>query len=570
MTTDHSSETLISLFVRRVEQDGSRTSIWVPAGEGSYAGISWDELATDVRRMAVMLRRVGVAPGDRVVQAAENRYEWIVSDLAILMARAIHVSVHSALSGPQIAWQIIDSGASVVLVSGSEQAEKLTASNVQLPESISIYSYDQCAVQIGCREIGQLSRAILDVSEGEMKAIEAEALASLKADDVATILYTSGTTGEPKGVMLTHGNLVFDAEGTVAAYNSTAEDLRLCWLPLSHIFARTCDMYTWITRGSQLALAESRDTILTNCAELSPTVMNGVPYFFDKVMRRVIQDGHADTPGKLQELLGGRLRMCCSGGAALSDTTAEFFARQGVLLVQGYGLTETSPVITASSRQHNKLGYVGRPIAGVEVKIAPDGEILTRGPHVMHGYWNKPHETEQAFEGGWLKTGDLGEVDAEGYLRVTGRKKELIVTAAGKNVAPAYLERLLSEHPLIVQALVLGDGRNYLSALIVPNPDALRAAIIQASIPVRSREEALVHPQVHALYRAAIDQQLAGLGHYEQVGRFTLLDRGFTVESGELTPTLKLRRQVIAANFQRVIEAMYEPSASSAVPVAVS
>ena len=569
MTAPKVAETLVSLFCRRVEQDGSRTAIWVPAGEGSYAGISWDELATDVRRMAVMLQRIGGEPGDRVVQVSENRYEWIVSDLAILMARAIHVSVHSALSGPQIAWQVVDSGASVVLVSGSEQAEKLTANNVQLPDSVAIYSYDQCDVQFAGREIVQLAQATLDVSDAEMKAIETDALASLKADDVATILYTSGTTGEPKGVMLTHGNLVFDAEGTVAAYNSTADDLRLCWLPLSHIFARTCDMYTWITRGSQLALAESRDTILANCAELSPTVMNGVPYFFDKVMRRLIQDGHADTPGRLQELLGGRLRMCCSGGAALSDATAEFFARQGVLLVQGYGLTETSPVITASSRQHNKLGYVGKPIAGVDVKIAPDGEILTRGPHVMPGYWNKPQETEQVFDDGWLKTGDLGEIDAEGYLRVTGRKKELIVTAAGKNVAPAYLERLLSEHPLILQALVLGDGRNYLSALIVPNPDALRATIIQRGIPVRSREEALGHPQVHALYRAAIDQQLAGLSHCEQVGRFTLLDRGFTVENGELTPTLKLRRQVIAANFKGVIEAMYEASPSSLAPVAV-
>ena len=365
-------------------------------------------------------------------------------------------------------------------------------------------------------------------------------------DDLATILYTSGTTGEPKGVMLTHGNLASNAMASLSLFDSQPGDLRLCWLPLSHIFARTSDLYSWLAGRSQMALAESREQILANCQALRPTVLCGVPYFFDKVRRyleaelfapkgtvpfsaasiNTADSGKGDSPrpdgqapGKLIELLGGRMRFCTSGGAALPDATAEFFWQHGVKLVQGYGLTESSPVITVSPPSANRIGSVGQAIPGVEVRIAADGEILTRGPHVMRGYWNRPADTAAAIEGGWLHTGDLGRLDADGYLWITGRKKELIVTAGGKNIAPVQLESLLTEDPLIAQAVVIGEGRNYLAALIVPDREALRAAIVEQKIPVASAAEALVHPDVLALYRQQIDQRLASVAECEQIGR---------------------------------------------------
>ncbi len=375
-------------------------------------------------------------------------------------------------------------------------------------------------------------------------------------DDLATILYTSGTTGEPQGVMLSHGNLVFNAVASLVAFGTAADERRLCWLPLSHIYARTSDLYTWLAHGCRLVLAESRETLLADCAAVQPTMLNGVPYFYEKVARHLVESGRADEPGVLPALLGGQIRVCCSGGAALPDWVAEFFARRGVTLVQGYGLTESSPVISTCTLERQRLGTVGPPIPGVEVKIAPDGEILTRGPHVMQGYWNRPEATAAAVADGWLHTGDLGQLE-EGFLRITGRKKELIVTAGGKNIAPARLEALLVADPLVAQAMIIGEGQKYLAALIVPDRDRLRAEIIAGQIPVSSAAEAVAHPHVRQLYEAVIGRCLAEVSRDEQVREFILLTRGFTVETGELTPTLKLRRGVVLQNFAAEIAQLY-------------
>jgi long-chain acyl-CoA synthetase len=417
------------------------------------------------------------------------------------------------------------------------------------------FSFDPCEVTLHGRSVeGYPSN---DTADPNLNELLHAAQAHGSPDDLATILYSSGTTGEPKGVMLTHGNLVSNARGMSEAFDVTPDDLRLCMLPLSHIFARTCDLYTWLGRGSQLAFVESRERILANCAELHPTLMNGVPYFYEKVCRSLRASGQAEQPGQLLELFGGRMRSCCSGGAALPVHVAEWFEQRGMPLLQGYGLTESSPVISMSVRAAYKNGYVGRALPGIEIQIANDGEVLTRGPHVMRGYWKRPDATAEVIRDGWLHTGDLGELDSDGFLKITGRKKELLVTAAGKNIAPVALEALLTEDPLILQAVVLGDGRNYLAALLVPNPDVLREYIIKHAIPVASRGEALQHPSVLELYRRVIDERLRGVSHQEQIGRFVLLDRGFTVESGELTPTLKLRRGVIQANFAELIESLY-------------
>ncbi|HQU44310.1 MAG TPA: AMP-binding protein, partial [Pirellulales bacterium] len=350
--------------------------------------------------------------------------------------------------------------------------------------------------------------------------------------------------------------LASNALGTLEAFGQSADDLRLGWLPLSHIFARTCDLYTWIAAGGRLALAESNEAVIGHCQELHPTLINGVPYFYEKVQRFLVDKGLADAPGALAGAFGGKLRAACSGGAALPDHVARFYNERGVFLSQGYGLTESSPVITAGAPGAMKIGTAGRPIPGVEVKIAADGEILSRGPHVMLGYWNQPAATAEALRDGWLHTGDLGEIDGDGYLKITGRKKELIVTAAGKKAVPNHLESLLKADPLIEQAVVIGDGRSFLTALIVPNREALAAELERMgnTVPL---DQVTHDPQVRKMYARCIRERLSSVSQYEQIGKFALLDRPLSIERGELTLTLKLRREAIYSNFADVIEELY-------------
>jgi long-chain acyl-CoA synthetase len=535
------TDTLVSLFERRVAESGDRPALWT-FRDGAFRSETWRELGDDVERTAAALVNLGVQPGDRVVQWSENRREWIVTDLAILTIGAIHVPIHAPLSGPQAAEQINDCGANIVIVSTAEQLAKLNTAKSSLRNNIQTFTHDRAA---NADSLNPKS-SILNPKSSR-----------LQPHSLATIIYTSGTTGEPKGAMLTHANLVHNAITSIEAYGCESDEVALNILPLSHIFARTCDLYTWIATGTELAIGRGREMVLEDCALVRPTVFRCVPYFFDKVMRALRDHGRENDPGALRQVLGGRIRSLCSGGAALPNHVAEFYNARGIALVQGYGLTETSPVITLSSSTANRLGAVGRAIRDVEIRIAPDGEILTRGPHVMLGYWNKPQATRDVLVDGWFATGDLGHLDDDGYLFITGRKKELIVTAAGKNIAPVHLEALLTEDPLIAQAMVIGDGRNYLTALIVPNPEPLKQEIIANGISIGSPAEALVHPKVRELYAERIKSRLAGVSTYEQVKQFTLLGQGFTIESGELTPTLKLRREIIARNYAEQINAMY-------------
>ncbi|HEY2760257.1 MAG TPA: AMP-dependent synthetase/ligase [Pirellulales bacterium] len=558
--------TIVHLFQSAANRGAKRAALHLPVADGaSFQSLNWIDLSQEVRRLAAGLCRAGVQPGDRVAQISENRYEWILLDLAVHLARGVHVAIHSVLSGQQIAFQIADSGARIVVLSTTAQADKLVkalASGALLSNDLQFYCYDSTEVEIGGQPVQPFTELFAATGRDAADAIEKEALNQTKPGELATILYTSGTTGEGKGVMLSHGNLVSNAKASCAAFENTADDVRLCWLPLSHVFARTADLYTWLVRASQLALAESREKIIAHCGVLHPTLMNGVPFFFEKVARGLIDAGKLGPvePGGqtyLQRLLGEKMRACCSGGAALPDHVAKLFWQEGVPLVQGYGLTESSPVISTCTPDRFKLGSVGPAVENVEIKITDDGEILTRGPHVMLGYWNRPAETAAAIEGSWLRTGDLGFLDADGYLFITGRKKELIVTAGGKNIAPLAVESLLVKEPLIYQAIVIGEGRRFLTALIVPNPDALRAEIIARKIPVPSAAEALVNPEVLKLYRERIDSRLANLSECEQIQRFALLPRAFDAEHEEVTPTLKLRRAVIHDHFAGEIQSLY-------------
>jgi long-chain acyl-CoA synthetase len=551
--------TIISLLAERIEQAADQPAIQYRSG-GVWQTLRWSDVVDDVRRTAAVLADLGVEPGDRVAQFSPNRYEWIMADLAIQTARAVHVPIHASLAPAQVAYQVADSGAKVVLLAGPQQAESLLGyygdHREQPADDVRFLCYDPCP-SVGAAEVSCLRDRMIHADESLADRLWHDARSKLAPEDLATILYTSGTTGEPKGVMLNQRNLATNALGTLAAFGSQPHDLRLGWLPMSHIFARTCDVYTWVAGGGRLALAEGPDTVSPLCGEVHPTLINGVPYFFEKVQRYLVDKGLADMPGALAAAFGGRLRAACSGGAPLPDHVARFYNDRGVYLGQGYGLTESSPVISASTPTSTKIGTAGRPIPGVEVKIAPDGEILTRGPHVMLGYWNKPAATAELLRDGWLHTGDLGTLDEEGFLKITGRKKELIVTAAGKKAVPSHLESLLKADPLIEQAVVLGDGRSYLSALIVPNREGLAAELRRQGKEV-DLAEALRHPDVLALYEQHIQERLACVSYYEQVVKFTLLDRPLSVDRGELTLTLKLRRDAIYHNFADAIEAMYK------------
>lgn len=544
------------MLARRRHESGQQTALWRPRGDG-FESVTWNSLVDEVCQLAAALEDLGLRPGDRAVLVSENRYEWVLFDLAVHVARGAHVAVHASLTGPQIAYQITDCGATIVVVSTREQAIKLAEVAESLSTNPIFLTLESQTVDLASLRFQPLMERARLASLDRGKALFELAVAETSPRDLATILYTSGTTGEPKGVMLSHGNLATNALASCAALGYRRRDLRLCWLPLSHIYARTCDLYCWIAEESELALAESRETVLRDCQRIRPTYLNGVPYFYDKVMQHVIATGSADSPDALIELLGGRLELCCAGGAALPRHVTEFFQNRGVTLVQGYGLTESSPVITAGSSTANRIGTVGPPISGVDVRIADDGEVLTRGPHVMLGYWNRPDATAEAICDGWLRTGDLGSLDRDGFLTITGRKKELIVTAAGKNIAPTMIEALLCEDALIAQAIVIGDDRNYLVALLAPNRDQLRAEIVSRRLPISSAAEALAHDAVRSLFSERIAARLAQVAPHEQVRKFTLIGRAFSIESGELTPTLKMRRKVIEQNFAAEIAAMY-------------
>jgi len=542
------------------QRAGDREALLV-ARDSRYRSISWNCLAEQVGRYVAALRTLQIAPGDRVAHVSENRYEWILLDLALLAAGGVHVPIHVNLSGRQMAEQIEHSGAKLAVVSSRDSANRLADGLTGVSQKPQVAVYDRWR---GMARQRPTPLAWQEVVDGSSKVELGDAIQTeLEPHRLATIMYTSGTSGKPRGVMLSHQNLAGNARATAEFYDARPDELRLCFLPLSHIYARTCDLYTWLFRGSRLALAQNRETILDDCAAVQPTVLNGVPYFFEKLLRLAESSATDDAEhgpqqrSRLVQRLGGRLRHCFSGGAPLDRSVEEAFRAAGVPVYSGYGLTEASPVVTASSAQHHRLGAVGKPIAGVELHIADDGEILTRGPHVMQGYWHDQRATHSAIRDRWLHTGDVGRLDEDGFLFVTGRKKETLITATGHNVAPAPIEAALSASPLVAQVMVVGDRRPCLAALIVPDPDALRAEMRRRRVRVFSRRAALRNERVRQIYRAELDQRLRERSHCEQIAHFALVERAFSVEKGEITPKGSLRREVIAEHFSATIDRLY-------------
>jgi long-chain acyl-CoA synthetase len=531
--------------------------------DGLYHDLTWLQYRADALACGAALIEAGVQPGDRVGLLAENRSEWLIADLGILAAAGVNVPPHPPLSARQVRFQLLDAEVRWVFVSTHEQLDKIRHIRRELPMLERIIVFDRNAVAAAGKESGVVSwAAFLQHGSQALARLAREVArreAALGPDDLATIMYTSGTTGNPKGVMLTHGNLLSNAFASLAASPHAPDDVVLNWLPFSHIYARSVDHYQSLAAGVVLCLAESAETLVENLEEIQPTHMASVPRFYEKVLTAVASDDLKKTERRLREIFGPRITWLSSGGAPLPLAIGQAYQAAGLPLYQGYGLTESSPVITFNRKGQNKLGTVGPALPGVEIRTALDGEVLTRGPHVMKGYWKNPEATAEAIKDGWLYTGDLGTVDTDGFLSITGRKKELLVLSNGKKVVPTFIEGLLLGEECIDQAVICGEGRNYLTALIVPHWDNLRRALQAEAIGLDHEpvEKRVRNPAVHVLLRKRICAALANVSTWEQIRKFVILPAPFTVAADELTVSLKLRRTVILAKYAKQIEALY-------------
>jgi long-chain acyl-CoA synthetase len=567
--------------------------------------LSSKEVFERIRDLSLGFRALGISRGDRVAIIAESRPEWLLCDLAVLTAGAVIVPIYPTLSASQVRYILEDSAARLAIVSTRLQFEKIQEvrhllpaleavvvmdppAGIPLPESPSVFSLE---------DVDRRGHARLTGEWGAGRGYRDEARA-IAPEDLATIIYTSGTTGEPKGVMLTHRNLVSNMRAAADALDISQDDVALSFLPLSHGFERMVS-YVYLFCGVTIIFAESFDTVARDMGRVRPTVLTGVPRVYEKLRTRILEAAQTAGGAKatmfrwaltaglarakavlrgksagpltsmataigdrivfsaVREKLGGRLRFVASGSAPLASNVMEFFYAIGIPIIEGYGLTETAPILTFNPLNAPRVGTVGRAIEGVELRIAGDGEILARGPNVMTGYLHKPEATAAAIENGWFHTGDIGEIDAEGYLSITDRKKDLLVTSGGKKIAPQPIEGVLKRSPLIAEAVLLGDRRKYAAVLIVPEFKALERRLKDLGRPPGTREELVARADVIALYQEIVDALNRELSQYERIKRIALLPREFTMESGELTPTLKVKRKVVEERWRDQIDALY-------------
>jgi long-chain acyl-CoA synthetase len=526
--------------------------------DGRWQDLSWQQYRADALACAAALADVGIRPGDRVAVLSENRVEWLLADLGLMTAGAVNVPPHTPLSAAQVHYQFADAGVRWVFVSNAQQLDKVRQVRRDLPALAGVVAFDPPADgtdAVSWEQFLQRGRSAL----GRLRPELARREEALGPDDLATIMYTSGTTGNPKGVMLTHNNLISNAAACLETEPLQPDDLNLCWLPLSHIYARTVDYYERLVGGAPIALAECPETVVANVAEVQPTHVSCVPRFYEKLLATVGSPDPAVTGERLRKIFGPKIRFLGSGGAPLPLAIEQTLRAAGLPILPGYGLTESAPVLTFNRKERYRPGTVGPAIPGVEVKIAPDGEILARGPNIMPGYWNNPAATAEALRDGWLYTGDLGSLDADGFLTITGRKKELMVLSNGEKVVPTFIEGLIVADECVDQAVVNGEGRSCLTALLVPHWGNLRQALRAEGTPAdgESEETLARHPAVQALLRKRLDRRLADVASYERVKGFVVVPRPFTVAADELTVSLKLRRNVILAKYRTALDALY-------------
>ena len=545
----HTSERLGSRIALRHKRDGL------------FHDLSWTDYRRQADAAAAGLITLGVQPGDRVAILSENRFEWLVADHAILSCGAADVTLHAPLAAAQVEYQVGHSESRGIIISGQVQADKVFAVLAALPGLEFLVSFEPITAPADCRlkllTWEGLKHRGWQAGESARQEI-ARREAALTGRDLATIIYTSGTTGNPKGVMLSHDNLLTNAAATGKISFMEPDDVLLSWLPYSHIYARTVDHYLTTWAGVTLALAESIETLVCNLAEIQPTWLTAVPRFYEKVWNNVAGQPPAKRDDSLRKLFGPRIKQLTSGGAPLPRHVCAAFHAAGIPLLEGYGLTESSPVISFNNSESFKIGSVGRTIENVDVCIADDGEILTRGPHVMQGYWKNPTATAETIRDGWLLTGDVGKLDDEGFLFITDRKKDLFVTSAGKNIAPSELERLLTSDPFIDQAVVYGDGRHFISALIVPNEALLKSEAKKLGCGWCMSDGFVTTSALTDFIQARIDVVMEVVSQPERVKRCLLLDQPFQLAEDELTATMKVRRRHILSKYERELAALYD------------
>ncbi len=559
------------------------------------------ELFDQIRDISLGLTGLGIQPGDRVAIMAESRPAWTMADLAILTARAVSVPIYSTLPAVQVRFILADSGARAVVVSDAAQAQKIRGVRADLPELQSLIVMDAPETgpgEVSLTDVERDGHKRLMVEHG-LGRVYREQTAAVRPGDVATLIYTSGTTGTPKGVMLTHGNIVSNIVDVDAVIEVNDEDEALSFLPLSHAFERLV-MYLYLYKGVTVSFAESIETVSRDLTRVRPTIMTGVPRVYEKLHARVLenvaqspaigrvifawalgvgrrrararlagrepsaalrlQDRLADCVvfSKIRARTGGRLRFAVSGSAPLAPAVAEFLFAIGLPVIEGYGLTEASPVLTVNPMRTPRLGTVGKALPRVELRIAEDGEIVVRGPNVMMGYYHQPEATAEVVRDGWLYTGDIGRIDPDGYLTITDRKKALLKTAGGKYVAPQPIEALLKRDPLVAEAMLIGERRRFVSVVLVPSFALLESRARTLGVGASGRDELVQNPSILKLFQTVVDSVNRELAPFEQIKRFVLLPAEFSIESGELTPTLKVKRRVVEEKWGKAIEGMYQ------------
>ncbi len=595
--------TLAEIFLDSVDEFGEADAFRYFTSEGVLQGIRYREALAIVRRVAAALEVQGVTRGDRAAILAENRPEWALADFGCLCCGVVDVPVYPSLPASQVSYVLKDSGAKLLFVSTPEHLEKALIARAACASPVQLVVFDPPPdLPEGVLSWEAFLEAGTALAEETGEDLFRERALQARPDDVATVLYTSGTTGTPKGVMLTHGNVGSNVLACSAVLGVTSADLAASFLPLSHILQRMVD-YLFFHVGCTIAYPRSILTVVDDMQVIHPTIAVSVPRLYEKIyngvmeahgLKRRIIDwavGVADRAAdlrlagkrpsgllglqyaladrivfrKVRDAVGGRMRYFVSGGAPLAPALNRFFYSIGLTILEGYGLTETSPVTNVNTEEHFRIGTVGKAVPGTEIAIAEDGEVLVRGPQVMKGYYNRPRETAEVIDAdGWFHTGDVGELDDDGFLRITDRKKDLIVTAGGKNVAPQPIENRLKTIPLIEQAVLIGDRRKFVSLLVVPAFGQLEAWAREQGLRWGDRSDLLKLPEVVKHVEEAIEAELSGLASFERPKKIALLEDEFSIQNGSLTPTLKVKRRVIQDRFKDVIDDLYGDEAVDA------
>jgi len=566
--------------------------------DGTWTKISTAEIKTAVRRLSLGFQALGFKPDDRLAILSENRPEWVMADFAALCAGAVTVPVYTSLLPDQIRYILDDAGAKIVVCSDLEMWSKVEAVRVRLPqlERVILIDGDPPAGTHALSDVVEMGRRLEAEDPGRFERIAG----AVKPGDLASIIYTSGTTGVPKGVMLSHANFASNVDSLVRVIDFNDRDTALSFLPLSHVFERTATFFLFHV-GATIAYAESIEAVAANMIEVRPTIVVSVPRLFEKIYTRIMDTILAGSRlkraifvwalgtgkkyaarkiagegipmhlavkralasklvfSKITARTGGRIRYFICGGAPVSKDIIEFFHAMGLMVLPGYGLTETAPVLSANTPPDRiRFGTVGKPLPGIDIRISDDGEILARGPNIMMGYYKNEAETREVLKDGWLHTGDIGRFDEDGFLIITDRKKDIIVTSGGKNIAPQPIESLLLASPYIASAVVVGSSRKFISALIVPNFEKLEAWARGRLLAFRDRADLSGLKETAAFLLEEINRVTPGLASYERIKKIAVLDRDFDIDLGEVTPTLKVRRNIVEEKYAGVIAALYE------------